>query len=119
MTDTTTYRDWLGDAYSGLNEGTLVAFTDAADAYYQQKHHDQRDPAHPSDYASEDDAALSAILQSLEREDSLARVAQRAREVDEALTGWVRAEAALGTPETVIAEGAGLARDTVRRRLGK
>lgn len=119
MTDTTTYRDWLGDTYSDLNEGTLEAFTDAANAYYAQDHIARRDPDDVHANATEDDYALSAILQSLLREDTLPAVSHRAHKANEELTGWIRGQAALGVPETTIAQQAGLARDTVRKRLGK
>lgn len=119
MTDIATYRDWLGDAYDDLNEGVIESFTDAANAYYAQEHIAQRDPEEVHANSAEDDHALSAILQSLLHEDSLPAVAHRAREAEEVLQGWIRAQAALGTPETIIARQSGLARDTVRKRLGK
>lgn len=115
----TPYRDWLGDAYDDLNDGVIEAFTDAADTYFTQKHHQERDPEHPQETANQDDVALSAILQSLLHEDTLRSVAQRARDSESVLTGWVRAQVALDVSESEVAKQAGLARDTVRRRLGK
>lgn len=119
MTDIATYRDWLGDAHNDLNEGVIKAFTDAANAYYAQEHIAQRDPEDAIANSAEDDHALSAILQALLHEDNLPAVAHRTREAEKVLQGWIRAQAALGTPETTIAQQSGLARDTVRKRLGK
>lgn len=115
----TPHKEWLGDAYDALSNVAIEAFTEAVNTYKQQPHQARRDPESPADHAKEDDAAMTAILQSILHEDSLNNAAQRVRDAEEALTAWIRAESALGTPETVIAEKAGIARDTVRKRLGK
>jgi hypothetical protein len=113
------YSDWLAHATDDLTTEQLDAFTAAADAYYAQPHHEQRDPEDAIADSAEDDAALTAILQHVLGESSLETTAREARAAQEALTGWVRAAAALGTSESKIAERSWLARDTVRKRLGK
>lgn len=119
MSNTETYRNWLGDAYDDLNEGVIEKFTDAAGAYEEQEHVIHRDPEDKTAYYDEDDSALSAILQSLLHEDSLAAVASRASKARDELRAWVRAQAALGVPESAIAEQSRLSRTTVRSWLGK
>jgi len=113
------YTDWLGPAAESLTPGQLEAFTDAADAYYDLPFHAQRDPDDAIADSAEDDYALTAILQDILMESSLMTAAREVREAQDALTGWVRGMAARGVPEARIAEQSQLARDTVRKRIGK
>lgn len=114
------YTEWLGPAADDLTPGQLEAFTDAADAYYALPFHAQRDrDGAIANSAEEDDYALTAILQDILMESSLMTAAHEAREAQDALTGWVRGMVARGVPEARIAEQSQLARDTVRKRIGK
>lgn len=116
MSDHTT---WLGPAADDLTAEQRETFDRAADAYYRLPFHEQRDPEDVSANAAEDDYALSAILQTILREGSLETAAREARMAQDALDGWVRGTAAMGVPETEIAERSWLARMTVRKRIGK
>lgn len=114
-----TYTDWLGPAADDLTTEQRATFESRADAYYNLPLHADRDPEDQSAHAAEDDAALSAILQHILGEGSLMGAAREARQAQAALTGWVQGMAASGMSESQIAEQSGLARDTVRLRLGK
>ncbi|KAA9394777.1 hypothetical protein FCK90_04365 [Kocuria coralli] len=111
------YTDWLGSAQ--LTTEQAEAFTAAADAYYALPFHTDRDPEDAAADQAEDDAALTAILQTVLEEDTLTATASRARQAQLELTAWVRAAAALGAPERDIADQARMARATVRKRLGR
>lgn len=111
------YTHWLGDA--DLSPEQTDAFTIAADAYYDLPLHAHRDPEDASAHVEDDDAALTAILQSILGEDSLTAAGIRSRRARSELIGWVRAEAARGTSEVAIAEQAGITRPTVRAWIGK
>lgn len=113
------YTDWLGVGAADLTADQRDTFDSAADAYFALPFHADRDPEDLTANTAEDDAALSAILQTVLHEDSLMGAARRARQAQLELDGWIRATAALGTSEVEIAADAGLARMTVRKRLGK
>lgn len=110
---------WLGPAADDLTAEQRDAFDHAARAYYAQPHHANRDPEDAAANQAEDDAALAAILQTILGEDSLASAARRKRQADLELDGWIRATAALGATERTLEEQSGLARMTVRKRLGR
>lgn len=116
MTD---LRARLGLAGRDLTAEQVEAFDRAVDAYYALPLHAKRDPDGAMVGVSEDDYALSAILQSILGGGSLEAAGRAVREADAALDGWVRAAAALGVSEVQISEEAGLSRPTVRKRLGK
>ncbi|MDO5662859.1 MAG: hypothetical protein Q4G40_09200 [Brachybacterium sp.] len=111
------YTDWLGPA--DLTDDQRDCFTAAADAYYDLPMHAGRDPEDVIADTAEDDAALTAILQAILREDSLMGAARRARQATADLDGWVRDMSAMGWSEHEIARDSGLSRITVRSRLGK
>lgn len=113
------FTDWLGPAADVLTDEQRAAFDAAARAYYRQPHHADRDPEDTAANTDEDDAALTAILQSVLGENDLASVGRDARYAQTILDGWIRATAALGARETEIAMKSGLSRPTVRARLGK
>lgn len=110
---------WLGPARNEMTIVQLEEFMVAVNAYYDLPLHERRDPEERFADQAEDDAAMSAILQSILKEDSLAAAAHRAREAQDALDGWIRASAALGVPESTIASVTGLHRKTIRTRIGK
>lgn len=116
---TTGLTDWLGPAADDLTDEQRADFDAAARAYYAQPHHADRDPEDTAANQAEDDAALAAILQSILGEDTLASAARRKRQADLELDGWIRATAALGATERTLEEQSGLARMTVRKRLGR
>lgn len=111
------YTDWLGAA--DLTDEQRERFDRAADTYYALPFHADRDPEDATADSAEDDAALTAILQSVLGEDSLMSAARRARQAQLELDGWIRASHALGMSERDIQQDASLARMTVRKRLGK
>lgn len=113
------YTDWLAHAADDLTPGQLEAFTDAADAYFELPLHAQRDPENAITDSAEDDHALMAILRDILMESSLMTAAREARQAQSVLDGWIRGMAARGVSESQIAEEAQVARDTVRKRLGK
>lgn len=115
MTD---YTTWLGPAADDMTTEQRARFDQAATAYAALPYVADRTIGDP-DYATEDDAALTAIVQAILDEDTLTAVAARARAATEALDGWIRASAALGASERDIETGSGLARMTVRKRLGR
>lgn len=111
--------DWLTQALEQMTYAQRAQFTLAAEAYAQQPHIAARGTDDPGEHQADDDAAHLAILQHILQQGSLAGAAAEVRDADHALTGWIRGMHALGMSETRIAEGARLARATVRRRLGK
>lgn len=114
-----TYADWIGPVLDKLTETQRARFTLAADSYYEQPHIASRDDMNMDANTADDDAALGAILQHILREGSLASAGAEVRDAEHVLTGWVRGMAALGMSEIQISQESGLARATVRRRLGK
>ncbi|MGY5765006.1 hypothetical protein ACXET9_07395 [Brachybacterium sp. DNPG3] len=119
MTIKTELDAWLGPVLDDFLPGEYDSFTEAANAYLQQPFRAERDPEDQAANQAEDDAALSAILQHILDEDTLANVVSRYRQAEAELTGWIRGMAARGMSEVQIAEETGLARVTVRRRIGK
>lgn len=113
------YSDWLAHAADDLTPEQREEFDRTADAYYALPFHAQRDPEDAIADSAEDDAALTAILQRILGEDSLMSAARRAWQAQLELEGWIRAEAAAGTPERTIEEHSGFARMTIRTRIGK
>lgn len=111
------YTGWLDPAT--LTDEQRERFDTAADAYYALPLHADRDPEDVVADSAEDDAALTAILQSILGEDSLMGAARRARQAQTELDGWIRAAHVLGMSERDIEQDAGLARMTIRKRLGR
>lgn len=114
-----TYAAWLGPAAEDLTPDQLERFTRAADMYYALPLHEGRDPQDRDQCQAEDDAALSAILQSILGEGTLTEAGERDRAARAALIGWVRAAHAMGEPILSIAQRAGITRPTVRAWIGR
>lgn len=116
---TTGLTAWLGPAADDLTDEQRATFDHAARTYYAQPHHADRDPEDTAANQAEDDAALTAILQSILGEDTLRAAVARAAQAELERDAWIRATAALGASERELVEQTGWARMTVRKRLGR
>jgi hypothetical protein len=112
------YSGWLEAAAPDLTDEERKDFVTAANAYYTLPAIARRSGDDIA-AAADDHCALTAILQLIRGEESLAAIASSAREAQARLNAWVRASAALGVPEGEIAELTQLSLPAVRARLGK
>lgn len=115
------FTDWLGPAADDLTDEQRDEFDTAADRYWTATQPpadpESREPVYRD--AGQDDAVLSAILQTVLGEDDVEKAGNRLARAKAETDAFVIAAAHLGMPRREIARKSGYSLVTVQNRLGK